>query len=237
MTISLVTPTGSRPEALALCYKWMMQQTLPFDEWIIVDDSGKVKIDHPRIAVIQNRYKSENTQAESLYLGLFDVNEGYVFIIEDDDYYPPSYIQHMVDTMVKAGVELVGEIPASYYHVGVKRYRKLNNVSYSCLCSCVMTRRVSKLLLGIVAADIKPIDTVLWDAVRRSTNLKSVLVNTKLVVGIKGMPGRANGGVSWNPELGEWTQDDENLTKLQELIPRKDDFQCYKELIEKQASK
>lgn len=230
--ISLVTPTGFRPEAFALCQKWMLQQTLPFDEWIVVDDSGEVKIDRPNISVIHNQDKSENTQAASLYAGLFDVNDGYVFIIEDDDYYPPEYIERMASLLTKNNLDLIGEGPANYYHIGTRKYRKLKNSTYSCLCQSAMTKRVAKLLLGIVAAEITPIDSVLWAAAKRSTNLNSIILDSRMCVGIKGMPGRGHSGVGWDPNIREWEKDDRKLSKLRELIPRKEDFEMYKELIE-----
>ena len=40
-TITLITPTGDRPLAFALCQNWMRKQTvLPF-QWVVVDD-GKI---------------------------------------------------------------------------------------------------------------------------------------------------------------------------------------------------
>ena len=36
--ITIVTPTGDRPLAFALCQHWMMNQTVKPDQWIVVDD-------------------------------------------------------------------------------------------------------------------------------------------------------------------------------------------------------
>ena len=35
---AVITPTGDRPEAFALCVKWMKSQDLSPHVWVVVDD-------------------------------------------------------------------------------------------------------------------------------------------------------------------------------------------------------
>lgn len=240
--ISVITPTGHRPKAFDLCKRWMLQQTTPFDEWIIVDDSGEVKFDHPKVRVLKNKSASENTQADSLRMGLSVANGDIISIVEDDDYYPPNYLERVAFTMQEHGLDILGESPATYYHIGETKWRKLKNETYACLSQTTVNKRLAKLLIGIVSADLVPIDSVLWAAVKRSLkvvtadskqNIRSLLLDTRRVVGIKGIPGRRHSGFGWDTATKDWQSDDFQLTKLQSLIPIKDDFELYKELIAK----
>ena len=106
--IYLITPTGARPQQIRHCAEWMKNQTYTGKAtWIIVDDglpetTEFIKEDFkenweiikvfPRPAWMPGM----NTQGRNIAAGLSKVENGkdnIVFIIEDDDYYKPVYIE------------------------------------------------------------------------------------------------------------------------------------------------
>lgn len=59
--ITIVTPTGDRPLAFALCQHWMMNQTVKPDQWIVVDD-GKT----PMRPFVPMEYVRRGSQGRSM---------------------------------------------------------------------------------------------------------------------------------------------------------------------------
>jgi hypothetical protein len=59
--IVLVTPTGDRPEAFALCEKYVASQTVKPDVWIVVDD-GEV----PAVCTMKQHYIRRNRQIDEM---------------------------------------------------------------------------------------------------------------------------------------------------------------------------
>lgn len=197
--LTLLTPTGCRPQAWALCERWMAAQDYAGPvRWLIVDDgedAQPVTFERPgwHLEVIrpEPRWKpGMNSQARNLLAGLDCVSaDDSIVIIEDDDYYSPGYLTD-AESWLRRG-ELVGECMARYYNVERRVVRKLNNRGRASLCSTALRGAAIDQLRKECKPGVQFIDMSLW------ANFKGpkVLKETKHVVGIKGLPGRCGIGM------------------------------------------
>jgi hypothetical protein len=144
MCIVLITPTGNRPAQIELCRCFMQRQTYTGEVvWIIVDDCNprttdmigegfKDKWTIVKIYPTPAWTTGQNTQARNIAAGIdfaANYNPEAIFIIEDDDYYKPQYLQRMMDRMT---VKVLGELNTVYYNIFYRNYfinRNQNHVS------------------------------------------------------------------------------------------------------------
>jgi len=221
----LLTATGARPEAWAICERLMERQDYAGPVvWVIVDDGPdpqpisfrkkgwQVQIISPR-PLWQD---GQNTQARNLLAGLNVIpSEASIVIAEDDDWYAPDWLT-VCDNALQH-VELVGEAPARYYNVAQLRWRVMGGIKHASLCATAMRGSTLSTFRQVCETREKFIDMTLW----RSTRDKR-LVEGRRVVGIKGLPGRPGIGIGHykqfngtaDPEgdvLREWIGDDADL--------------------------
>lgn len=218
--LTLLTPTGCRPEAWAICEKLMMGQTYQGPvRWIIVDD-GEVpqpisfKRDGWTLEVIRPKpfwKKGQNTQARNLLAGLEHVvNNERLVCVEDDDNYGAEYLADVDRWLEKA--DLVGEMKARYFNVQTGIGKQLHNTKHASLCSTAMKGMAIKIFRESCSKNTKLIDLDLWSTYK----VRKYLSDTKHVVGIKGLPGRGGigcghrmtGGAHSVGLLREWIGDD-----------------------------
>jgi len=215
----LLTATGMRPEAWAICERLMMAQTFTGPvRWIIVDDGETPQpITFRRENWIINLICPEpvwqpgqNTQARNLMAGLERVRDyERLVIIEDDDFYGPEYLAD-VDNWLKTA-DLVGEPMARYFNVATGTGKQLQNNTHCSLCSTAVKGPGLVAFRQAVAKHKKFIDLELW----RTFRGKKIISNTRHVVGIKGLPGRGGigcghrmtGGAQSIGMLREWIGD------------------------------
>ena len=194
--LTLLTATGCRPEAWALCERWMARQTYAGPvRWIIVDDGRDAQpVTFQRLGWTLEIVRpspfwrlGDNTQARNLLAGLRRVEDtARLVVIEDDDWYAPDWLQTIADAL--EGQEMAGESRARYYNVEARVGREMPNERHASLCATAVTGRgIAELRAQCVRA-VKFIDLDLW---RRP--LKKRLIGGHRVVGIKGLPGR--GGI------------------------------------------
>jgi hypothetical protein len=204
--ITLITPTRDRPEAFALCEKYMARQTYDGPkQWIVVDD-GDVPI-KPTLGQTHIR-RPPSTIVCTLPRNLLEAVEHVVpssetiLFIEDDDWYAPDYVKSMVE-FVK-GYEIAGLGYHRYYNVLTRMWRMENNMNAAGLC----VTAINGSLLGFLKAvcetaavkDDYNVDVGIWRAAQSEnvvisefithTLHKNVVRNDGLSVGIKAMPGR-----------------------------------------------
>lgn len=193
--LTLLTATGMRPQAWALCERWMAAQSFADDvRWIVVDDGPEpqpLAFSRPgwSLSVIRPPARPGNTQARNLLAGLEECgNAAPLVIIEDDDYYAPGWLARVAQELEHA--ELIGECRARYYNVALRRGRQLSNDKHASLCSTAMHGKA--LASFRRACELRPkfIDLELWRRHRWQH-----LFGGHLVVGIKGLPGRAGLGM------------------------------------------
>lgn len=196
--LTLLTTTGARPEAWALCVRWMSLQTYRGPvRWVVIDDGPQASptTDFPRAWTIDVLRPAplwapgQNTQARNLQagLGVIDDSEKLV-IIEDDDYYGPRWLEHVAQWLDHHDV--VGECRARYYNVKARVAHEHKNVEHSSLCSTAMKGPGTAAFRAACASKEQFIDLELWRTAR-----KKALYESHQVIGIKGLPGRAGIGV------------------------------------------
>jgi len=191
--VTLITPTGARPEAFALCERWMQMQTYKRSlEWLVVDDYDKepTKLNYgqKKIAAPKQWTPDINTQRFNMDALMEHIKGEYIFIIEDDEYYSPDYIDVMMGMLGK--VDIVGLSNSRYYHVGISGYKNMQNFKHASLCQTAMRRSVLPLLYRAVHSGHYYFDIELWKMAVESEVKLALLSNSSISIGIKGMPGR-----------------------------------------------
>lgn len=202
--LTLLTATGCRPEAWALCERWMQAQTYAGPvKWIVVDDGEEpqpVTFNRPGwfMSIVRPDpfwKPGDNTQARNLMAGLEMVHSAdRLVIVEDDDHYSPQWLETVNKHLDRA--ELVGEHRARYYNVATKQGRQLNNTQHASLCATAMRGAAIETFRKVCRPGVQFIDLTLW---RRHQS--RMLFAGQDVVGIKGLPGRGGIGMGHRREF------------------------------------
>ena len=196
--LTLLTATGARPKAWAICEMWMARQTYRGKvRWVIVDDG---EIAQP-ITFAKANWTLEvirptpfwkdgmNTQARNLRAGMDVINgDERVVFIEDDDWYAPDWLDTVDKKFDKA--ELIGEANSRYYNLAQKSYRKMDNTLHSSLCSTAIRGQALETFKSVCRDAIQFIDHILWQA-----HSNNHLFSGERVLGIKGLDGRRGIGI------------------------------------------
>lgn len=214
--LQLLTATGARPEAFALCQRWAARQTYTGPvHWIIVDDGPRQqrveRMPENWLTVLIRRapfwQPGENTQARNLLHGLDAIDpDGPLVIWEDDDWYAPDWLDVVSRELQHA--ELVGECRARYYNVALQRGRQLNNQSHASLCATAMRGRAIQTFRKACERKQKFIDIELWRSARSRR-----LFGGHRVVGIKGLPGRGGIGMGHSEDFNGQHDPDQSLLR------------------------
>ena len=196
--LTLLTATGCRPEAWALCERWMARQTYAGTvRWVIVDDGpDEQPITFERegwvLEVLRPtpRWRlGNNTQARNLSEGLAVIDaDAIVVVIEDDDWYAPDWLSHVSAHL--DGAQLVGESRARYYNVRTAIALEHGNDRHSSLCATACRGDGLAALRSVAQTSERFLDLSLW---KRGV-AQQALFGGHRVVGIKGLPGRAGIG-------------------------------------------
>lgn len=215
--ITLITPTGGRHESFALCEKWMANQTVNGAiQWIVIDDCS------PSVTCTmgQEYYRGPkdwkegiNTQRLNMDFALTKIKGDYIFVIEDDDYYAPEYLETYVDLLQHFTV--VGEGNAKYYSLRHPGYKEMRNRNHASLCQTGIRKEAISLLERAVNSGELYFDIQLWTQVADNSVPACLFTDKNLAVGIKGMPGRTGIGVGHKQKDYYF---DANYTKLREWI-------------------
>lgn len=200
--LTLLTATGARPEAWAICERLMAAQTYSHPvRWIVVDDGPvpqPVTFARDRWDIVVVRPEpvwqpGQNTQARNLLAGLALVESGEsVVVIEDDDYYAPDWLDQVSAQLSRA--EVVGEHSARYYNIARRVGRQLSNRTHASLCSTAVRGKGIDRLRAACRANPKFIDLHLWKT-------GGHLFGGHRVVGIKGLPGRGGIGMGHHKDM------------------------------------
>lgn len=110
-----------------------------------------------------------------------------VFVIENDDYYSPDYIETMFKAWDHAGMpDLFGINYTYYYHVGKRMYSRIDHNNRSSLFCTLISYRAS---FGWCADNYVFLDLYLWG----STNGETFSPEENIAVGIKHGIGKCGG--------------------------------------------
>lgn len=228
--IILITPTGFRARQFELLKIWMLRQTY-LDEvaWIIVDDcipittncvAENFKDKWTIIKIYPSPvWKGQNSQARNIGAGIKVMRDNFnnkdieaVFIIEDDDYYRPDYLERMMINF--KSYHLIGERNTIYYNVVHRRYITNANIIHASLFQTAFKIEVLPIFESCYSA--KFIDCVFWSKVRNNY----LFYENDLAIGMKGMSGR--GGIGAGHSRAMNMKDDSSLQYLQKLIGTED---------------
>lgn len=136
-----------------------------------------------------------------------------VAIIEDDDYYAPNYLENMVRALETA--DLVGLSNNKYYNLNIPGFREMGNFRHSSLCSTALKASILPMLQAAVDSGELYFDVHLWQAAIQNKVHFTLIANSTLCIGIKGMPGRPGVGVG---HRNTGYSIDTNLAKLKEWL-------------------
>jgi hypothetical protein len=215
--VTLITPTGDRPDAFAMCERWVRQQryTGPI-QWIVIDDGhGPTEVNDADV-VLRPEPMTGHSLCRNLRQALPHIKGQHVLIIEDDDYYGPDYISVMVGRLQHA--DLVGEFGAKYYYIRERRWRHNVNEKHASLCRTGFNRAVLPTFEKcITGTDHPSVDLRLWQQWSGSALYWTDEAGmSRMCVGIKGVSGRQSYG--WKPsknaqhddgsKLKQWLRDD-----------------------------
>ena len=173
--LGVIIPTlRERPELLKFVLKRISEQTRIADEILIVD--------YPNVtdkADIAKRYKEGLQQ-------LFDRGCELVAMIEDDDYYPITYLEELSTHYIRKGrPDLIGSKYTVYYHIISGQHLKVDPKHCSAFCTAV--GRNAKI---DVCDDYEAYyDVKIWQQ-----NKGVQVVFDKMPIGIKHGIGRCGGG-------------------------------------------
>ena len=229
--ITAITCTGGRPETFKLCQRWMMEQTVRPDQWIIVDD-GKESLmksngQFPSYSKYIRREPHLNDPQHTMLLNLKEaiphIEGDVILFFEDDEYYAPGYIEEMVKWLDK--YEVVGIAPSRYYHLFSGRYMDSGNMHHASLAQTGFNKsflpEFEKMLVGNQYVDYR-----LWDNIK-DPKRKFLFSDAKpLYVAMKGMPGRPGIG-NGHRNFGELNPDSPDMATLKKWIPNQDHFNVY----------
>lgn len=199
--VTLITPTGDRPEAFAMCEHWMRSQRYTGEiQWIVVDDGRVPTMATMATDCIRLKPMQKHSLCRNLAAAIPQIYGKYVLIIEDDDYYGPDYISTMVGRLHHA--DLVGEFGAKYYFVNASKYRHRTDERHSSLCRTGMTNSVIQTLTDCVTGTDHPsVDLRLWERWTGSAlTWVDVAGDSRMCVGIKGVAGRQSKGWRVSPD-------------------------------------
>lgn len=228
--ITLITPTGGRSESFARCTAFVQRFIKPDKvhiQWIIIDDCdeiGKslyvsgVRCMH---VIPQHRwFPGRNTLGQNLLEVVPYVEHDCILFIEDDDWYAPEYLKSMYESLQTA--DIIGEVPARYYHVPSKQYSLQENKKHASLCQTGIRRSMLTSLEEICRSQNSEfIDVRLWKV---PSNQK--FLETTFCVGMKGLPGRPGIGIGHRPDhYSRMWNKDSDLTVLRRWIG--DDVKMY----------
>lgn len=224
--LTLLTVTGDRPQAFALCERWMARQTLKPDQWVVVDDgitptACTMGQDVIRLPAPANPCGKTFARKFIDAIKANAIRGDVVAFIEDDDWYAAEHLETLTGQL--GGLDIAGEAPALYYHVGARGYRQHANSNHASLCQTAIDRRLLPMLYQVAISSEAGIDLALWQAVSERRNVYAPRNGRRTCIGIKGMPGRA--GLGSGHQAGNGYTPDADLNTLRGLIG--DDAEAY----------
>lgn len=216
--LTIITPTGERPEAFALAQRMLARQTYQGPvHWIVVDD-GEVptpvtlRRDGWAVDVIRPQpfwSMGNNTQGRNLKAGLELIQPGALLTIwEDDDWYAPDWLDQIAAEAHHA--DLIGEGRVTYYNVASRRWHRFGNDQHTSLRCTAMQGPAIETFRKVLEVPDPYYDLKLW----HQHGNKHVF-RGRHTVGIKGMPGRQGIAEGHSRLSGS---PDPNLRVLRDLI-------------------
>jgi GT2 family glycosyltransferase len=190
--ITLITPTGGRPESIKNCEKFIKRNKHNLKvQWIVINDFDYTAYDFATDMIFAKNLgsSSKNPIGKSIKEAIRFIQSDFVLFIEDDDWYAPDYIQYYYDNLQKHS--LFGQAFAKYYNIKNKSYEIRPNAKTASLCQTGIRTNLLLEYLSCFDDQNAPFnDLVLWGL---EVN-KKLDTNSDKCVGIKGATGRPGFG-------------------------------------------
>lgn len=225
--IVLITPTGARQQQINLCARWMKAQTYTGKvTWLIIDDAypqttkGIIpgfregwdivkQFPTPPWGLGQNTQRRNMDYAMEFLQVNYDMNNiEAIFIIEDDDYYKPVYLDEMMARL--GGYWAIGETRTVYYNVVNRTFFINPNMAHASLFQTAFTKEAIPYMKQSHAHHF--IDAQFWKICQN----KYLFPGQKFSIGIKGMAGRA--GIGAGHKVNFHMTPDPNMNYLRNTI-------------------
>jgi len=195
--VTLLTPTGGRPDAWKLCERYMHRQTYKGPlEWIVVDDMLPMQTctrGQQQVCGPKPWRAGINTQRPNCDLLIQLAKGEYIFWIEDDDWYAPNYIETMLYLLQR--YDAVGEANNRYFALTDRSYIEFNNTRHASLCSTAFRRKFIPVMEEVINSGANPFfDTGFWSRLVTGHENAMMILNTRLNIGMKQLPGRTGIG-------------------------------------------
>lgn len=226
--ISVITPTGDRPEALNMLVGYVARQTFRGPvKWIIVDDGKEPFCPDlsrlPANVTVQYIRRDEpgvkgGSLNRNVIVALRHVQFDNVVFMEDDDWYAPHYLATMLDML--SVHDIAGEGLAKYYNVRERKMLGMSNRKHASLAQTGFRREHWQFIDSCCRIGGPFIDMEIWKRPKTHGGhelRKSVFFSHGLCVGIKGMPGRGGLGTGHRVKGNKWTSDTD-LKLLRKMI-------------------
>jgi glycosyltransferase involved in cell wall biosynthesis len=172
MSITVLTCTGNRKICLELLAKWIENQTLQPDQWLIIDDGEEPFAPNMDCDYIYRKpmvSDPEYTLNVNLKTAIPFITGDIIIFCEDDEYYAPDYIKTIVEKMKKH--DAVGICKSKYYHLPSRTYYVHGNYDHASLAQTAISKKYlevfEKLLIGDSFIDIR-----LWNDIKGQRVLK-----------------------------------------------------------------
>jgi hypothetical protein len=205
--IVTITPTGDRLSQFEICYSLMMNQTIKPDKWFIIDDGAcklqnivEGKIGNTEIVMIRHEPDPNKITLKRNLMSVLDrLNiDDKIIIIEDDDYYPNTYIETMSRLLDEYTV--VGGLTRKYYNLNFKSYWEFKRLLYGTLHSTAFkaTTQTLGFIREVCSNEIGyKVDIEFWRMVKKEGVSNFLHSDSRVqVIGVKGWPAGRKGANS-----------------------------------------
>jgi len=207
----IITPTGGRPNQLALLDTYLKRQTNQDFKWIVLDDYPQKTKKPDRCDIYINAewtWDGKNTQSKSMLRLLEEIGTEKVLICEDDDWYSRNHVEIFSNLLEK--YDVVGQKSTIYYNVKNQSYRNFYKTNHSCMCQTGLKGDAVKHLIKVCSENHTNLDVVFW----KTWSGSKYLDESMTAIGIKGLAGRGGIGIGHTMQ-GE---PDKNGKQLKALI-------------------
>lgn len=215
--LTLITPTGDRPQGFARVERWLARQTWTGrTQWIVVDDGltpTQVTAGQQYIRRSRETDRVGQTLNLNLRTALPHVQHDHVLVVEDDDWYPPNYLADMAE-LLDGPEDLVGIGMTRKYHLASQRWHVDPNKEHAGLFTTGFKGKGLDVVRSLVeSADENDfLDLDLWDA----EVIRRVVVVDPRPVAIKGM--RERPGISMGHDFCSWFAADTGRAVLRQWL-------------------
>ncbi len=191
--IACLTPTGDRPEALALSRKYFERARDNYGaavKWVVVDD-GITPFDPGGCIYIRREPDGPNSLGRNLLHGfkngVLDFEE--ILMWEDDDWYAPTRITNQVRQLNRWGLH--GYSKSVYYNLQEHGYFQHENFQHSSLFETAMRKETAQSFEALIKEHVNEpfLDLLLWKRVKGKLD-----PHCGQAIGIKGGKGRSGLG-------------------------------------------